>query len=257
MQDSGDPVVEAALFLAARASEPITLGDVADHVSYSPFHLCRRFERRVGVPPGQFLAAARFQQAKRLLLESDEKVVDICFAVGFTSVGTFTSRFTAAVGTTPNEFRRLPHALAASPPRPVLVPGNSPDGGVVTGSVSLRPAAKAATGPTAAVYVGLFPRRTARGVPVAGTLLGEVREFALTGVPRGSYWLLASAVAGGAEATAQLLPSRQVVGAYPHPVHVTAPGAVRRCCVVLDVATDWATPVLVALPALAARGAQE
>jgi AraC-like DNA-binding protein len=250
-------MVDAARFLTERASEPITLCDVADHVSYSPFHLCRRFERRFDVPPGQFLAAARFQRAKRLLLESDEKVVDVCFAVGFASVGTFTSRFTAAVGTSPREFRRLPHTLAAAPPRPVAVPGGAPDGGVVTGSVRLSSAAVTAIGGAVAVYVGLFLRRAARGVPVAGTLLGETREFALTGVPPGTFWLLASALPDRASPAAQLVPTRPVVGAFPQALRVTATEPVHRCEVQLDVAGECAQPVVVALPALASRTAQE
>lgn len=90
--------VQAARFLAAHATEPIRLGDVADHVGYSPFHLSRIFERHLGLPPGQFLSAHRFQHAKRLLLDSDERIIDVCFAVGFTSIGTFTSRFAASVG---------------------------------------------------------------------------------------------------------------------------------------------------------------
>ena len=134
-----EAVVDAARFLAARSAEPITLGDVADHVGYSPFHLARAFERQLGMPPGRLLAAHRFQRAKRLLLSGDQRIIDVCHAVGFTSVGTFTTRFTAAVGRTPLEFRRLPDLLANSPPRPVVVPGWAPEGGTVTGSVQLSP----------------------------------------------------------------------------------------------------------------------
>jgi AraC-like DNA-binding protein len=257
MPESRDPVAEAARFLTLRANEPITLGDMAEHVSYSPFHLCRIFQRRLGVPPGQFLAAARFQRAKRLLLESDENVAEVCFAVGFASVGTFTSRFTAAVGATPREFRRLPHILTSSPPRPVVVSGGSPGGGVVTGSVGLSAAAAAEVGSAAGVYVGLFPRRAARGTPVAGALLGEDREFTLTGLPRGRYWLLASALPTSADAAAQLLPGRTVVGAGSAQVHVTAAEPVHHRHVHLDLAGDCAQPVVVALPALASETAQE
>ena len=85
-----DVSVKAARFITEHAPERIVLADVADHVGYSPFHLARLFERHVGVPPGQFLAAHRFQRAKWLLLSGDERIIDVCFAVGFTSVGTFT-----------------------------------------------------------------------------------------------------------------------------------------------------------------------
>jgi AraC-like DNA-binding protein len=244
-------VVEAARFLADRCAESITLCDVADHVGYSPFHLARAFERQLGQPPGQFLAAHRFQQAKRLLLATDERVIDVCHAVGFSSVGTFTARFTAAVGQSPVRFRRLPDMLADAPPEPVLVPGDSRGGGVVAGSVRLTPAALATLGSAASVYVGLFPRRTARGCPVSGTLLGETGDFLLLDVPPGTYWVLSSALPTGAGAAAQLVPGQAVAGAAREPVRVTRASPVHHREVWLDVAPAWNAPVLVALPPLA------
>jgi AraC-like DNA-binding protein len=246
-----EAVIEAARFLAARSGEPIVLTDLADHVGYSPYHLARAFERQLGQPPGQFLAAHRFQQAKRLLLSSDARVIDICHAVGFTSVGTFTARFTAAVGRTPLEFRRLPQVLADFPPKPLIVPGAAPDGGIVTGSVRLSPAALATLGGAASVYVGLFPRRSARGQPVSGTLLGETGDFLLIQVPPGIYWVLSAALPARADAEDQLVPGRSVVGAAREPVRVSRHQPLHHREVCLDVSPDWQTPVLVALPPLA------
>lgn len=244
-------VVEAARFLAERCAEPITLCDVAEHVGYSPFHLSRAFERQLGQPPGQFLAAHRFQHAKRLLLSTDERVIDVCHAVGFSSVGTFTARFTAVVGQSPVRFRRLPELLADAPPEPVLVPGGARGGGVVTGSVALTPAALATLGGAASVYVGLFPRRMARGCPVSGTLLAEPGEFVLLDVPPGAYWLLSSALPAGAGAAAQLVPGQAVSGAAREPVRVSRASPAHHREVWLDVAPAWDAPVLVALPPLA------
>lgn len=244
-------VVEAARFLASRADEPIVLGDVADHVGYSPFHLARAFERQLGMPPGHFLAAHRFQRAKRLLLSSDLRIIDVCHQVGFTSVGTFTTRFTAAVGRSPLEFRRLPDLLADAPPEPVLVPGGAAQGGMVSGSVRLSSAALAALGSFPAVYVGVFPRRSARGVPVSGTLLGETGDFLLTGIPPGTYWVLAAALPGLAEAEAQLVPGQTVSGAAAEPVRMSSVSLLHHREILLDARPDWAPPVVVALPPLA------
>lgn len=250
-------VADAARFLATRAGEPVTLGDVADHVGYSPFHLARCFERHLGVPPGQYLAAHRFQRAKQLLLSGDDRIIDICFQVGFSSVGTFTTRFAAAVGSTPQQFRRLPELLATMPPRPLHRPGTARDGGSVTGTVQLsRPAAAALAGPTS-VYVGLFPRRSARGIPVAGAMLWESRHFLLTGVPAGTYWVLAAALPAHAEALAQLLPDHRVTGVAAAPVRVTAADRLHYRDVQLDLSPEWAPPVVVALPALASTPAQQ
>jgi AraC-like DNA-binding protein len=247
-------VVEAARFLAARSAEPITLGDVADHVGYSPFHLARSFERQLGMPPGQFLAAHRFQCAKRLLLASDLRIIDVCHAVGFTSVGTFTTRFTAAVGHTPLEFRRLPDLLEHAPPRAVLLPGDAPGGGVVTGSVRLSPAALAELSPhggVPSIYVGVFPRRAARGTPVSGTLLGEYGDFVLVDVPPGTYWVLGTALPASSDPQAQLVPRHTVSGTAKEPVRVSKADPVHHRDLDLDLRADWAAPVVVALPPLA------
>jgi AraC family transcriptional regulator len=251
-----EAVVEAARFIVARSDQELSLADVADHVAYSPFHLARAFERQLGIPPGKFLAAHRFQVAKRLLLDTDDKIVDVCNAVGFRAPGTFTTRFTAAVGVSPQQFRRLPAVLADHPPLPVNRPGPALGGDTVTGRVLLGPAALAAVGGHPAIYVGLFPQFAARGVPVSGALLGADPEFTLTGVPHGSYWLLACALPAREDPRGQLVPSVSVVGAAARPVHVRG-----RWLVLpdlwLDVAAAWSPPVLVALPPLACPAAQD
>lgn len=252
-----DVAVEAACFIAGHAREPISLADVADHVGYSPFHLARAFERAHGQPPGRFLAAHRFQRAKRLLLDTDERVVDICCEVGFSSVGTFTRRFTADIGLSPVSFRRLPDVLSDAPPRPVLVPGRASTGGVVTGTVRLAPAARIALGGAPAIYVGLFPRRSPRGVPVVGALLDEEGRFGLTGVPPGTYWLLATAFAARAGHAEQLVPGWNVVGGSATPVRVSPARRRENREITLRVVPPWSAPVLVALPPLASPIAQD
>ncbi|TDP90610.1 helix-turn-helix transcriptional regulator [Labedaea rhizosphaerae] len=251
-----DAVQEAARFIVARSEEALTLADVADHVAYSPFHLARAFEREIGLPPGKFLAAQRFQVAKRLLLDTDDKIADVCNAVGFHAPGTFTTRFTAAVGVSPQRFRRLPSVLADNPPLPVSVPGPAADGGTVSGRVLLGLAALAAVGGQPAVYVGLFPRRAASGIPVSGALLGPDARFTLTGVPPGSYRLMACALAAAESPRTQLVARAPVVGAAARPVHVRR-GPLQAPDLWLDVPPPWSPPVLVALPPLACRTAQD
>ena len=251
-----DVATEAACFIAEHAEEPLSLADVADHVGYSPFHLARSFERSLGQPPGRFLTAHRFQRAKGLLLDTDARIADVCCAVGFSSQGTFTRRFTAEVGVSPGEFRRLPHRLADNPPRPVLVPGTARAGGEVSGTVALSPAARIALGGGASIYVGLFARRVPSGVPASGALLDEEGRFHLTGVPAGRYWLMSTAFAARACPSAHLVPSWNVVGGSPEPVRVAA-GSVEHREITLGVAPPWSAPVLVALPPLAAPIAQD
>lgn len=248
--------IEAARFLATHADQQITLHDVADHVSYSPFHLARSFERVIGVPPGQYLAAQRFQRAKQILITREDSVIDVCYAVGFNSVGTFTSRFRSAVGVTPTQFRRLPDQIG-TPDRPITIVGAAVHGGVVSGVVRLAPVAAELTGVAPSIYVGLFARRDPRGIPVAGALLTGTTNYALTGVPPGTYWVLASALSPHADSRTQLVPQQTIGGGAPQPVRVGPSNLVHHRDLFLDVAADWMAPVVVALPALAAAGAQD
>jgi AraC-like DNA-binding protein len=246
--------VRAARFITSNAGGPLSLADIADHVSYSPFHLARRFESYIGIPPGRYLANSRFARAKKLLLETDEPVVDICFEVGFTSLGTFSRRFAEDVGFSPGRFRVLPHILADHPPRPVYLPPRHPGGGVVTGTLELLPAAAEAVGLAPSVYVGLFATQSPRGRPAAACLLDGTDTFVFLNVPAGRYWVLAYAVPGAADPVGQLAPPHSVLGRAPGPVVITPSSAYHRVGIVLAPARDWQLPVLLAAPALASAG---
>src|SRR5256714_15274685 len=71
--------------------EELTLEDLASVAYLSPSHFHRVFRRLIGIPPGEFLAALRFQTARRLLLTTALSVTEICFEVGYTSIGSFTT----------------------------------------------------------------------------------------------------------------------------------------------------------------------
>ncbi|HEX5502497.1 MAG TPA: helix-turn-helix transcriptional regulator, partial [Thermomicrobiales bacterium] len=150
---------------------PLSLPALAEVAGLSPFHFARTFRQATGSPPGQFLAALRLERAKRLLLTTDLPVTEICFAVGYDSLGTFTTRFTQLVGLPPSRVRRLPGVLAdavARLPRdglrpPAPAPADAAPG--VAGRVG--PAADAG----ALIFVGLFPGAIPQGRPVAGAVL--------------------------------------------------------------------------------------
>ncbi|WP_238598371.1 helix-turn-helix transcriptional regulator [Saccharothrix sp. ALI-22-I] len=88
-----------------RYSEPITLKNLAAEVFVSPFHFSRTFSKITGVTPGRYLTAVRIFEAKRLLLTTSLTISNIVCSVGYSSVGTFTSRFTRSVGMTPTQYR--------------------------------------------------------------------------------------------------------------------------------------------------------
>src|SRR6266581_6434156 len=91
--------------------ELLTLEDLASVACLSPSHFHRVFRRLIGIPPGEFLTALRFQMARRLLVTTPLSVTDIYFEVGYTSTGSFTSRFTHLVGLSPRLLRQRAHAF--------------------------------------------------------------------------------------------------------------------------------------------------
>src|ERR1043166_9194315 len=90
-----------------RLDEPLTLQEMSKIAYISPFHFNRIFRHVTGIPPNQFLYALRLETAKRLLLTTDTSVTDVCFDVGYNSLGTFIRRFTGLVGLSPSRFRSL------------------------------------------------------------------------------------------------------------------------------------------------------
>src|SRR5699024_1369407 len=92
--------------------DPLTLDDLAETAGLSPYYFARTFRAIVGIPPGEFQTALRFERAKQLLLTSPASTTEICFEVGYDSLGTFSSRFKRLVGVGPAQFRALPHIMA-------------------------------------------------------------------------------------------------------------------------------------------------
>lgn len=176
------------------------------------------------------------------MLRTDLSVTDVCFEVGFDSLGTFSSRFRKLVGVSPLDFQRLPHTAGDTPLHRVVVPGPVP-GAVVRGRVE-------AAG-CDAVYVGLFPQAIAQARPVAGAYLPEPGPFEITDVPAGSYRLLAAGFPTGTDMLGRLLPdARTLVGAALEPCHVRTGGESLYRDIRLRAHGPTEPPVLVALAAL-------
>ncbi|MGN9906950.1 helix-turn-helix transcriptional regulator [Phytohabitans sp. LJ34] len=96
-------------------SSPIDLDTVAAHAGYSRYHFVRLFRAAYGETPGQYLSRRRIERAQELLRSANLTVTEVCMLVGFTSLGTFCTRFKQIVGVTPTEFRREARQGAAAP----------------------------------------------------------------------------------------------------------------------------------------------
>ncbi len=90
----------------ALLDRPLTLAELAGVACLSPNHLLRAFRLVLGQTPGQYLAGQRLERARRLLLETDRPVTEICLAIGFQSLGTFSRRFRHRFGVSPDTYRR-------------------------------------------------------------------------------------------------------------------------------------------------------
>jgi AraC-like DNA-binding protein len=94
----------------ARYFESLGVEDLAAAAGLSRAHFSREFRQTFGESPHAYLLTRRLERAAALLRGTDRGVADICFSVGLTSVGSFTTSFTRTYGVSPTAYR------AAFPP---------------------------------------------------------------------------------------------------------------------------------------------
>ncbi|KBZ62144.1 helix-turn-helix transcriptional regulator [Mycobacterium colombiense] len=98
-------------------TQPLDVEALASGVHMSAGHLSREFRRAYGESPYSYLMTRRIERAMALLRRGDVSVTEVCFAVGCSSLGTFSTRFTELVGVPPSTYRRrAADALAGMPP---------------------------------------------------------------------------------------------------------------------------------------------
>ena len=90
-------------------AEPLDVAALASTALMSPAHFSRRFREAYSETPYSYLMTRRIERAKALLRRGDLSVTDVCFAVGCTSLGSFSARFTEIVGETPSMYRARNH----------------------------------------------------------------------------------------------------------------------------------------------------
>jgi AraC-like DNA-binding protein len=108
-------------------AQPLDVEALARGVHMSAGHLSRQFRHAYGESPYSYLMTRRIERAMALLRCGDLSVTEVCFAVGCTSLGTFSTRFTELVGVPPSVYRReaaqatagMPSCVAKQVSRPV------------------------------------------------------------------------------------------------------------------------------------------
>ena len=111
-------------------AEPLNVEALARGVHMSAGHLSRQFRAAYGESPYSYLMTRRIERAMALLRTGELTVTDVCFAVGCSSLGTFSTRFTELVGMPPSAYRRrvagaatgMPPCVAKQVTRPIRNP---------------------------------------------------------------------------------------------------------------------------------------
>jgi AraC-like DNA-binding protein len=98
----------------ARYAEPLTVDDLARAAGLSRAHFSTQFRQAFGESPHAYLLTRRLERAAALLRRTDRPVTEICYAVGLTGLGSFTTSFTRMFGMPPTRYR------AAAPPATVF-----------------------------------------------------------------------------------------------------------------------------------------
>ena len=91
---------------AAEGNGDVTLDDLAEIASMSPYYFARSFKAAVGLPPHQYVVRRRIDRAMRLLAATDLTIAHIAFDCGFASQAHMTTVFKRLTGTTPHRYRR-------------------------------------------------------------------------------------------------------------------------------------------------------
>jgi transcriptional regulator GlxA family with amidase domain len=100
-------------------ASPLDLSALAARAGYSRYHFIRAFRAAYGATPGDYLSRRRVERACELLRTANLTVTEVCFVVGFSSLGSFSSRFSELAGCPPSEYQRRVRANGGPP----LIPG--------------------------------------------------------------------------------------------------------------------------------------
>jgi AraC-like DNA-binding protein len=85
--------------------EPLTVAELASVAMLSKFHFLRLFRAVYGQTPAAYLSERRVERAQDLLRRTNLTVTEVCHAVGFSSLGSFSRRFSEVTGETPSQFQ--------------------------------------------------------------------------------------------------------------------------------------------------------
>jgi len=183
-----ESVVRVIHAMHSKLEKPFALSSMARLAYLSRFHFNRTFRRITGIPPTQFLYALRIARARWLLLNTRMKVIDICYEVGYNSLGTFTRRFTELSGVPPTRLRSMAQAFDTKLINQD-VPLQTYEAGAprkwMSGNVG------APSDFRGVILIGMFASAIPQGMPKACAMLSAPGDFCIMDPPDGLYHLFA------------------------------------------------------------------
>ncbi|WET82534.1 AraC family transcriptional regulator [Amycolatopsis sp. QT-25] len=183
MTSSERAVERAVRYMFDNFNEKVTVEDLAQVAMFSKFYFTRMFQRVTGISPGRFLTAIRLQEAKRLLLTTSINVIEVSHLVGYSSVGTFSTTFSKAVGVSPTEYRS--GGGVAQLRCQGMISRSIHTVGTVHGRITAQHPDELGM-----VFVGVFPGRIPQGRPIKCTVLDRPGHFRIDDVPSGEWYVL-------------------------------------------------------------------
>jgi AraC-like DNA-binding protein len=102
-------------FIDREYAQPLDVPAMARAAHASPSHFARQYKEAFGESPYQHLLTRRVERAKALLRVGEMSVTEVCFEVGFQSLGSFSARFHEIVGMTPSEYRETVSEVPGMP----------------------------------------------------------------------------------------------------------------------------------------------
>jgi len=231
-----------------RPSHAFSLQELSDIAIMSPSHFDRVFRDIVGIPPRLFLSALRLEAAKHLLLTTPLNVIDVCYEVGYDSLGTFTTRFTDFVGLPPTSLRQMRDRGDLNAPQferelPLYRP---------CPKIGLSGLLKAPEGFTGLIFVGLFESPIPQTEPVGCDLRTIAGEYRIGPVPDGKYHVMAVAFDDTSDPLTMLTTARNLRG-KSGPVLVEHGAVSGPTDITLRETRLTDPPIVVALPLLLAQ----
>jgi AraC-like DNA-binding protein len=103
--DTRERLERARSFMHERFADALDLDALARQAFFSRYHFLRAFRREFGITPHQYLVQRRLEAAKELLQSTDKSITQVCFEVGYESMGSFSTLFHRRVGVSPMHYR--------------------------------------------------------------------------------------------------------------------------------------------------------